>query len=331
MKYSDKAFQLALFDEFFKYSKMAEQQFYINQGSNFDTANFNDSLLVFKKKEMLERARRSILRSYDFDNKTMIPAVDALLRDSHIGTLSTVLDEIRKAFATVLISEQPRVNEVIENVLRPYALSIYSDQEFVKLAQTVVTNLFDWSVQVNSINKSNEVYKYLVSGEKLREIITFLRSTRNRISKDANHPLAGNEIIRILKYQINDRKGGANNLMLANRDNKVYDQNKIIAGFQELKEYLNDPEINKGHIYDDIKLIAILQSGLSNSKVSFTQLLPYEDIKDIYNSTLSKLASSTDFDINDFEKLNALQRNNFSNTNIVPSKRSRWEIGRAHV
>ena len=48
-----------MLNEFLKYAKMASQMFTFSQGTNFDTATFNDPYLVFKKLEQLKKNLRN--------------------------------------------------------------------------------------------------------------------------------------------------------------------------------------------------------------------------------------------------------------------------------
>jgi hypothetical protein len=105
-------------------------------------------------------------------------------------------------------------------------------------------------------------------------------------------------------------------------DNKVYDQNNIIYGFREMRDYIETlPEKNRySSIYDKIRLLAVLQSGLSNSPISFTSVLPYEDFQDIYNNVLGNLKNISNLD--DFYSLGVFERNNWNNDDMVPRKRA---------
>ena len=108
-------------------------------------------------------------------------------------------------------------------------------------------------------------------------------------------------------------------------DNKVYDQNNIIYAFRELKEYLNSQNELTGdnnQLYNNLVTLAVLQSGLSNSPISFTSVLPYEDFEKIYNKTLSNLENISNLD--DFYNLGVFQKNNWSNDDVVPYRRAVW-------
>ena len=135
-----------------------------------------------------------------------------------------------------------------------------------------------------------------------------------------NHPLYENQVVRLLESDPNKRVGDvANNIKLRNNDRKVYEQNSIIYSFRQLKDYLSADS----KLYDQIVITSVLQSGLNNSPISFTSLLPYEDFQKIYNQTLSTLEKNPN--LNDFYELGMFERNNWSaGSGIVPSKKAPW-------
>ena len=209
------------------------------------------------------------------------------------------------------------MRDIMENVLRPYINK--SDREFVKLSQKAVADIFDWAVQNNEgFNKLIEDILLDDTTNAAKEIDTFLQS----VKKDATHPLYNNQIVKNLQSIFTSEPNSVSNLTLVNKDNKVYDQNQIIYGFNELKQYLNS--IGNSELYEKLVKASVLQSGLSNSPISFTSLLPYEDFKGIYNKTLSNLKSLDNFELNDYLKVNAFERNNWGDDDIVPLRRATW-------
>jgi hypothetical protein len=100
----------------------------------------------------------------------------------------------------------------------------------------------------------------------------------------------------------------------------VYDQNRTIYAFNELKSYLASQ--NKSSLYDDLVKLSVLQSGLRNSAISFTSLLPYDDFVKMYGETLSYINEFTN--LNSFTDLKVLNRENWNNTDIDPSVRAPW-------
>lgn len=294
-----------MLDEFLKYAKMANQSFLVTQGANWDTANFNDPYLVFKKNEQYIKAK-----------STIISSVDKLVDNSFIGKLSSTIYNVRDAFSTILTSDQPNIREVIENVLRPYV--DLNDRDFVKLAQKAVNDLFDWAVQ-NDRKLNTQIQNILLSDENTaNEMSDFVVEVR----KNPNHPLYNNQVIKLITPHFSEQEGGVNNLKIKNKDNKVYDQNQMIYAFSELRQYL---KANDSDLYGSLVRLAVLQSGLTNSPISFTSLLPYEDFKNIYNKTLSTLENYAN--LAEFNTLNVFERNNWNNNDIVPQRRAKMSKG----
>ncbi len=295
----EKMDQYLILKEFLKYAKMAEHMFHVTQGSNYDTSTFNDPYLVFKKQMQQIKAQN-----------TVISSVDDLLKNSFIGKLAEKVNDIRDAFAQILKSDSPKVRNIIQKVLLPFVET--SDRDFVKLAQKAVNDMFDWAVQNDQ--KLNDTIKDILvnDGGVGREVTMLVNEVK---SKGREHPLYGNEVIKIIEGipSIRAAVGGVNNVKLNMGENKVYDQNNIIYAFRELREYLKG---ENNSLYDRLVTLSILQSGLSSSPMSFTSLLPYEDFENIYNKTLSKLESIPNLD--DFYKLGVFQRNNWNNDDVVP-------------
>ena len=305
----DRAEQQFILDEFLKYAKMASQMFTVTQGSNFDTATFNDPYLVFKKQQQLIKAQNTIIASVD-DNGQIIPGVDAILENSFLGVLANRIQDVRKAYANVLKSDNKAVRDVIENVLLPYV--DLPDGEFIKVAQKAVADLFDWAVQIDK-KYNNQITEILLSDNNAaREISEFITKVRN----NEEHKLYDNQAVKLLEQLPSPVKGGVNNMKIKNKTNKVYDQNEIINGFREMKAFLGDDPL-----YNKVVRLAVLQSGLSKSPISFTSLLPYEDFESVYSDTLSTIEKMSN--LNDFYKLGVFQRNNWNNDNIVPYRKAK--------
>ncbi len=300
---NEKAEQQFMLTEFLKYAKMANHMFLVTQGSNWDTANFNDGYLVFKKQEQFKKAQ-----------STIISSVDEIVKNSFVRKLSETIQFIRDAFATVLPSDRGNVRSVIEKVLTPYI--DMNDRDFVKLAQKAVNDLFDWAVQ-NDRKLNTQVEKILLSDENTaKQVSDFVTSVR----KNPEHPLYNNQVIKLITPHFADKEGGVNNLKIKNKDNKVYDQNQMIYAFAEIRNYLKG---QNDELYRALTTLSVLQSGLSNSPISFTSLLPYEDFKKIYNKTLSTLEEIPN--LQNFHTLNVFQRNNWNDNDWVPHRKAKWK------
>ncbi len=312
--------------EFLKYAKMASHMFDVSRASNYDTANINDPYLVFKKMIQLAKAR-----------KTIISSVDDIISGSFIKELKDKIFDYRDAFSEILMSDYGNVRNVLQDVLEPY--TELSDRDFVKLSQKAVNDLFDWAVQTTArtgVPLNTKVARILLGTETEKsaaeQIVDYkdsiLGNPAKGIQPKPDHPLFNNIILRSLSIDQDDRNGGKKgkviNLKIDGRDNKVADQNLTIYGFNELREVLRSEQNLK--LYGRFTRLALLQSGLTNSPISFTNLLPYEDFKGLYNETLSILEKLPN--LAEFKNLNVLERNNWNNSDVAKYKRPSLYFGK---
>ena len=301
---SENAKQQFMLDEFLKYAKMAEHLFLVTQGSNFDTADFSDPYLVFKKQMQLKKAQG-----------TLISSVDDVMNNSFLGEMYEQILDVRDALSTVLLSDQSKIRSVVEKVLTPYV--DLPDREFVKVARQVVNDLFDWSVQTNT-NLNSQIDNLMINNvtNAATQVLRFVESI------GPGHALENNAVIKAMDFKFSETEDGVNNISIKNKDNKVYDQNQMIYGFEEIKNYLKGQ--NNLPLYGALVRMSMLQSGLSNSPISFTALLPYEDFNDFYNSTISKIEEMSNLE--DFHTLSVFERNNWSDDDIVPRSQAKWRM-----
>jgi hypothetical protein len=275
---------------------------------------------VFKKQMQLQQARQSIISS-----------ADKLLESSFVGSLASILNKVRDAIAQILVSDQKQVRNVMEQVLTPYVN--LSDRDFVKVARKAVNDLFDWAVQTTNKQWTNQLYRVLVDNN--RNVAKYVSKFKDDVMKDKEHPLYNNQILKLMSFT--DSAGdhlAVKNIKIKNKENnKVYDQNQMIYAFQELKDYLYAQAeipgtgISGKNFYKNIAGLAFLQSGLSTSNISFTEILPYDDFVDIYADVLAKI--NTMDNLQSFKDLGVLYRNNWSDDTFTPFTQAKWIMAKA--
>ncbi len=305
----ENAKQLFILDEFLKYSKMAEHLLTFTQATNFDTATFNDPFLIFKKTMQIARARKTI-----FSN------VDDFLDASFIGKLKEGIDEFRDGIAEILLSDRKNnpngesIRSVLETVLMPHINK--NDAEFISTSKKAVLTLFDWAVQTDrKIN--TELSRVLLYKEGEDSVASKVMKLKKE-AENPKHKLHNNYVLKSVQAEVTEKEGEPDNLYISAIGSKVYDQNQIIYGLREIKKFL--PE-NQKDLYGGIVRLAVLQSGLTNSRIAYTSLLPFEDFVEVYNQTLSKIDVMPN--LSDFVDTNSFERSNWSDTDIVPSHKEK--------
>jgi hypothetical protein len=308
----ERAQQHFMLDEFLKYAKMASQSFTLNQGINWDTSRFNDPLLITRKQVKLEEARNTI-----FSTVGNVDVADALINDTFLGGMVSALEQSRNALGTLIPSDEEgsNIRNTIQEVIEPYARNIFSEDDFIKVARKLVADVFDYAVQTNE-NLNTEIQSILLDKN---GVVAQAQSFIKEVLSNEDHPMFDNLIVRSLESSPSREAGNTpNNLMIGSTDNKTYDQNNIIYSFRELRDYLE----GRTSLYDDIVQLSILQSGVSPSPISFTALIPYEDVERIYGKVLSNLGSISN--LAEFKSLGVFERNNWRNSDIVPQEKARW-------
>lgn len=324
-----KSKQQFILKEFLKYAMMSSHVFQVTQASNYDTASINDPYSLLQKRLQLEKARRTIISS-----------VDDLMDASFIGELKDIMFDVRDLFSLIFVSDKTKnnsgaesVREVMESVLTPYALSL-SSRDFTKVSQKAVSNLFDWAMQTDR-NQNQYLQNILLGSSTEQSAAKQIIDYAEKVKADKTHPLHDNIVINSLRLETGSKKttfnsakkadkiGKPDNLSIVGLSNKVYDQNQIITSFEEIKDVLL--QTNKP-LYGKLVRLAILQSGLANSPISFTSLLPYEDFVTTYNESLSKLENMPN--LANFKSISAFERENYNNTDIVPFKKATLRLNK---
>jgi hypothetical protein len=307
--------QVFLLLEFLKYAKMSNHLYKVTQGTNFDTAAFSDPFMIFKKDEQLKIARQTIISS-----------ADKLLENSFLGKLSKRLNDVRNAMAQILISDRAKVRTVLEKVLLPYIDS--NDRDFMKISQKAVNDLFDWAVQTNT-NGSKKPWNESISRiliDNQANVAKHVIDFKKQVLADPEHALYNNEVIKLIAAaDSSGRDNAVKNLKVKNKDNKIYDQNQIIFAFEELRDYLYGVPsiygISGKDFYKNLVGLSVLQSGLSQSGISFTNLLPYNDFTAVYNEVLSTIDNLDGIEA--FYDEAVLNRNNWNDTRFTPNVKAR--------
>lgn len=292
-----KAEQQLILSEFLKYAKMAQHLFHVTQGSNYDTASFNDPYLLFKKEAQLGKARNTIISS-----------VNNILDDSFVGEVKDSLEASRNAISLFLPTDSPRIRGIIEKTLTQY--TDLPDRQYIKAAKGVVQSFLDYVIQT-STRLNTRISELMVSD---KNIPSQVRQIIDSLPQDSE--IRDNPVIAALLTLESQKENTTNNLKLTTKNAEVYDQNNLIKAFQEVKEnpYFKD-------IYPNILRVSLLQ-GLANSPISFTQFLPVEDMVNAMQPIISKLESLPGLEA--FSDLNMFERNNWSNPDIVPSAKQ-WK------
>ena len=282
--------QLAIFDEFLKYAKMAEHNFNFTQAINYDTTKFRSGDALARKEWRSEMAKQ----------KNIISSIDKVFETSFLGDLKTALSFSMDAMSAIFKLETSPMRMLVEDIIRPFGENKYvGNDEFEKIAIKAKSALLDYIVETKT-----DV------GSRLKELLVDANTSvaERLMALKAKYPNL--QILKELAIDASDRPDGAKTVKLNANTKEAYDENLRIGYMRELRDF-ND-ETNQ--FYKDLVILSLSQ-GTYQSPVTFRNIVPIEDFSEIITSALSAVVSDESMEA--FK--NSFYKNNFKNDDIMPS------------
>ena len=282
--------QLAIFDEFLKYAKMAEHNFNFTQAINYDTTKFRSGDALARKEWRSEMAKQ----------KNIISSIDKVFETSFLGDLKTALSFSMDAMSAIFKLETSTMRMLVEDVIRPFGENKYvGNDEFEKIAVKAKSALLDYIVETKT-----DV------GSRLKELLVDANTSvaERLMALKAKYPNL--QILKELAIDASDRPDGAKTVKLNANTKEAYDENLRIGYMRELRDF-ND-ETNQ--FYKDLVILSLSQ-GTYQSPVTFRNIVPIEDFSEIITPVLSAVVSDESMEA--FK--NSFYKNNFKNDDIMPS------------
>jgi hypothetical protein len=282
--------QVAIFNEFLKYAKMAEYSFNFGQASNYDTTKFQSGDSLQLKQWRTETAQK----------KNIISSVGDLLEKNFIGQQVEYLDMSMDAMGEALVLETPQFTDVTNEVLKAYEQDRFlSKDKFDRIANKIKAAFLDYIIQKRSDVATN-----------LQKQLSDDKDSVAQMLLKAKQDFPGVQIIEDLEVDSSGRIGGAQTIKLKVNDKIAYNENMYTGMMRELRD---DPRTNA--LYKGIVRIAILQ-GTYQSPISIKNIIPVEDYSKHITPILAGL--TVDDEIRAFAKSNEFQRNEWQDNDVVP-------------
>jgi hypothetical protein len=282
--------QVAIFNEFLKYSKMAEYSFNFGQASNYDTTKFQSGDSLQLKQWRTEAAQK----------KNIISSVGNLLQNNFIGVQAEYLDMSMDALGEALVLETPQFTDVTNEVLKSFEQDRFlTKDKFDRIANKIKAAFLDYIIQKRSDIATN-----------LQEQLVDDRKSVAQMLLKAKQEFPGVQILEDLEVDSSGRIGGAQTIKLKVNDKIAYNENMYAGMMRELRD---DPRTNA--LYKGIVRLAIIQ-GTYQSPISIKNIIPVEDYSAHITPILAGL--TVDDEIRAFATSNEFQRNEWQDNDVVP-------------
>jgi hypothetical protein len=298
-----------ILDEYLKYSVISSNLFRYIQSTTYDTANFTNPYLLERKFKQTE----------DVQNNNIFSSVNSLLKNTMLGKMrNRLMDataEISNNFFKFLNEDvQPYFFPVIVEQAERKGLN---DADFLKVARKVEQSFISYLIQ-NSNKLTSEISTLLV--KESTSVARQVNNIKNKAAMRPNSSLNKNPILRNLMTENIENNTSTKVVKIFNKATDAPSQNILISALEELK----DNPVTED-LYESLIKVAFLQSGISTSPISFTELIPVEDFKKYLIPAINSLSDKEL--LKDFIKSDSFYRNSWADPNSVPTLKEKLVPG----
>jgi len=282
--------QRLILQEFFSHFNLASQLFEMTMALNYDTTKFRSEDELYKKQLLTIAAEETNLIS---SPKKIMDEND---NSSFMGDMEKALDYSSEALGSILKFNKPEFREILETVIKEYAVNKYLGKDkFKKIAEKLTASFLDYIIQVKRPLD-------------IKNLVVDVDSVANRIDKlRPKHPEV--KILKDLVLVSSDTPGGAKTVKLRVNTKDSYDEDLYVGYMREMRD---NPATKD--LYEDLIRLAIIQ-GTYYSSVSIKNIVPSEDYARVVAPIMNNL--TIDSDVMAFTKNKMFQRNLFKDENVV--------------
>ena len=286
-----------ILQEYLKYAVMAQNLFRLGQATNYDTARFTNPYLFLRKNVQTEDAKQNNIFS----------SVEEILENTFVGKLKGLIEN-----ATLNISSS--FFKFLHPAIQPFVFpTMYklaerkkmNEQEFIKLSRKVEQSFINYLIQ-NSTGLNSQLHSLLV--EETTSAAKLLTEMKAKIESLPNNPFP--VISRFITESVSSPQA-TKTIKMFNKGTDVFSQNTLIAAMAEIKA---NPATSQ--LYGKLVRTAFLQSGIGKSPISFLDIVPVEDFKELVLPAIKNLYNVEL--LRGFQQTDAFFRNSWKDPISVP-------------
>lgn len=293
--------QLQIFDEFLKYSVIAQSLNDITQGVSYDSDRKGDPTM----RQVLNRKTIQAL------NNNLFSGVEGLIKGNSMETLIDTTNRGSIAVNTSIFKlSTPRVRNTLSAVLNQVLQNKYiKAEELRKIGRQINTSFIDFMMQTNE-GLNTDIQRLIF--ENAESVAIRLAKLKTELRSRPNSDLAQNPILRNLIPAIKNNKADAKSVLMIFRSNKAFVSDRYTQAFRELKQ---NPVLESqfNGLYGDLIKLAFLQSGVGMGQ--YTQYIPYEDFETYITPIFNNLENYDNIEA--FHTTGTYFKNNWNNPDLV--------------
>lgn len=290
------------------YNSLAWDLFHYYQGYNWDTVRVTDPNTIRLKNLKFERAKQ-----------LAITPVTKVMQDTFIGAMKENT-ELLNSGLTSIINVQKGIaagilDRIAEDIFRQPFLNEYLR---TRILLTAELSMLDFAVQTNSSIAGKSLNSFifpLLLGEK--SVARYVKAIQNSFDKR----LRNNPFINNLLANIDNRQSYPSIVQMIEKDYDTYTSNIWTDAFRELRDDATIVSVNDNpaddktisQIYNNLVLLAIIQSGSKRTSSSMSHLIPAETYGEFTRDALRNM------NLQSFYDNMVLYRTNWNFPGLVPN------------
>lgn len=296
--------QLSILMDFLDYQQQASALGDFVNGLSYDTA---------RTKNIIENR----LQQFKFDkviNRNFVSNPESILSSTFLGEMKLEKEEIPKMFANYFVALHPnatssfnKIYELINN--ENVNMSDDGKTEMLNRYQNFFLNhlLHTIRVRVNSTDSSINQFYNLLFGED--SFAHQLKALQNRYPD--------NKLLQELFPLVSTDRSNTDNVKMFTTKLSTYEANSTIeAAVNLLEQAETDPQLKR--FMSNLAIFTVIQSGVQQSPISYTKILPNELYADLVGTIFDKF-TDTPFETDPNVIYKQFFQNYHWNASIVPS------------
>lgn len=298
--------QQAILTEFLEHQRVGRILGEMMQATDVDTKGSGKNRNAARNKiEALEK----VIEQGMFGN------FDKYINDSILKEFITTVKESRNYYDELFITDKKDIREGILDKLKDnFKSRDISADKLDRLMDSAENELITFIIHTQGQDKLTD---------KIDELFTGDNSLAFRLLAAKKDPkLSKNLFIQNSFPLVANNRKNIDNVKQFSKKMSVYESNQLTEAYSEL--YNLAPGLA-----DDLTKLAILQSGIANSPISFTSIIPADKFFEIASKAINIAAISENSNLGDF--IDLFYQNNYSNNDLV-RKLPNWKLNKdAHI
>jgi hypothetical protein len=289
--------QIQLLENYLEYKKQGELLSEAIQSVNHDTAGVGSNLNSSRNKED---------QKLNVNDAKFINNNENIYKNTFIGSFDQH-DFTIKAFGQFYNSQNEQVVKNNKFLLNQLTTNFTSQKDINKLSNLIQNDFTSYVIQNYGYeNISNKIDELFNGDNSIAKQVLKIKNIENPSIEEKL--LIDNLFFKELYPELANKNHSTDNLKLYSRKFDTFTSNQLTQSFKELIDL--NPELGK-----NIMDVAILQSGMNKSAISFLNIIPFEYYGDLVNKSFKSFNENNGID--QIEKFNELFIRNNGKESVI--------------